>query len=120
MQDSKVWLGLFKLINSKSGTYICFDIVICSERTIRLQGRIRSYRPRNFWHYVGDRRARPTTSKDRSSSRRSWRWIVCPCRHSGSTSPSLQDRSGSDGEVLPRSEEHTSELQSPDHIVCRL
>src|SRR5207244_4548780 len=22
--------------------------------------------------------------------------------------------------VLPRSEEHTSELQSPDHLVCRL
>src|SRR5947208_7363083 len=25
-----------------------------------------------------------------------------------------------DGEVTPRSEEHTSELQSPDHLVCRL
>src|SRR5207244_12271358 len=25
-----------------------------------------------------------------------------------------------DGEVDPRSEEHTSELQSPDHLVCRL
>src|SRR5258708_28730310 len=23
-------------------------------------------------------------------------------------------------EALPRSEEHTSELQSPDHLVCRL
>src|SRR5258708_30862834 len=23
-------------------------------------------------------------------------------------------------EVVPRSEEHTSELQSPDHLVCRL
>src|SRR5438552_14298295 len=23
-------------------------------------------------------------------------------------------------ELLPRSEEHTSELQSPDHLVCRL
>src|SRR5258708_5467823 len=23
-------------------------------------------------------------------------------------------------EVIPRSEEHTSELQSPDHLVCRL
>src|SRR5258708_4381232 len=25
-----------------------------------------------------------------------------------------------DGGVVPRSEEHTSELQSPDHLVCRL
>src|SRR5258708_22760741 len=25
-----------------------------------------------------------------------------------------------DAMVLPRSEEHTSELQSPDHLVCRL
>src|SRR5258708_23759302 len=24
------------------------------------------------------------------------------------------------GQRLPRSEEHTSELQSPDHLVCRL
>src|SRR5947208_6816032 len=24
------------------------------------------------------------------------------------------------GQSLPRSEEHTSELQSPDHLVCRL
>src|SRR5947208_8915641 len=24
------------------------------------------------------------------------------------------------GQLLPRSEEHTSELQSPDHLVCRL
>src|SRR5258708_15388686 len=24
------------------------------------------------------------------------------------------------GEMPPRSEEHTSELQSPDHLVCRL
>src|SRR5258708_20364119 len=24
------------------------------------------------------------------------------------------------GDGLPRSEEHTSELQSPDHLVCRL
>src|SRR5207244_11086797 len=27
---------------------------------------------------------------------------------------------GSYGEALDRSEEHTSELQSPDHLVCRL
>src|SRR5258708_28866486 len=27
---------------------------------------------------------------------------------------------GADAGGLPRSEEHTSELQSPDHLVCRL
>src|SRR5258708_19566384 len=27
---------------------------------------------------------------------------------------------GSDVRLPPRSEEHTSELQSPDHLVCRL
>src|SRR5258708_26073216 len=27
---------------------------------------------------------------------------------------------GKSGFVRPRSEEHTSELQSPDHLVCRL
>src|SRR5258708_18895285 len=29
-------------------------------------------------------------------------------------------RHGSTSFVQPRSEEHTSELQSPDHLVCRL
>src|SRR5438552_7549704 len=29
-------------------------------------------------------------------------------------------RSGVDGLIETRSEEHTSELQSPDHLVCRL
>src|SRR5207244_10681519 len=29
-------------------------------------------------------------------------------------------REGSTIHVAPRSEEHTSELQSPDHLVCRL
>src|SRR5260364_450607 len=27
---------------------------------------------------------------------------------------------GATGQILVRSEEHTSELQSPDHLVCRL
>src|SRR5258708_11855777 len=29
-------------------------------------------------------------------------------------------RGGRQSRELPRSEEHTSELQSPDHLVCRL
>src|SRR5438552_18953822 len=40
------------------------------------------------------------------------------------TSPAGTNATGSTSneelEVLPRSEEHTSELQSPDHLVCRL
>src|SRR5258708_31750288 len=38
------------------------------------------------------------------------RWRCC---HEG-------HRSGSCSSDAPRSEEHTSELQSPDHLVCRL
>src|SRR5947208_3898155 len=30
------------------------------------------------------------------------------------------DRTGAIAEAVARSEEHTSELQSPDHLVCRL
>src|SRR5258708_23006347 len=32
----------------------------------------------------------------------------------------LDRRAGVSGFAGPRSEEHTSELQSPDHLVCRL
>src|SRR5438552_11251149 len=38
------------------------------------------------------------------------RWPAIPLRTRDADSPS----------VLARSEEHTSELQSPDHLVCRL
>src|SRR5258708_11992553 len=34
--------------------------------------------------------------------------------------PSLLSRSRRSSSALCRSEEHTSELQSPDHLVCRL
>src|SRR5258708_29874532 len=44
---------------------------------------------------------------------RSWRW---PRR----VRPSRQSSAGQDIDGLTRSEEHTSELQSPDHLVCRL
>src|SRR5258708_12872458 len=37
------------------------------------------------------------------------------------TSPPIHFHMGVDGHVeMDRSEEHTSELQSPDHLVCRL
>src|SRR5258708_36825323 len=34
--------------------------------------------------------------------------------------PSQGQASSGPSETAPRSEEHTSELQSPDHLVCRL
>src|SRR5258708_10867725 len=43
-----------------------------------------------------------------------------PRSSAGSSSPRIRSRCPQwDGDV-PRSEEHTSELQSPDHLVCRL
>src|SRR5438552_14574995 len=42
-------------------------------------------------------------------------WIYCGCY------PAWDQNLTARREVLvPRSEEHTSELQSPDHLVCRL
>src|SRR5207244_12614473 len=40
------------------------------------------------------------------------RWSRATCHRS--------DGFCSERSVVPRSEEHTSELQSPDHLVCRL
>src|SRR5258708_30822610 len=51
----------------------------------------------------GRRRSPPTTRRRACPAR------GCPC-------PSPRG----DGQGHPRSEEHTSELQSPDHLVCRL
>src|SRR5207244_13133703 len=52
-------------------------------------------------------------------------WLATPAPHAGrARSPSRSRRSAGapDGwrRSSPRSEEHTSELQSPDHLVCRL
>src|SRR3990170_3877823 len=38
----------------------------------------------------------------------------------GVTRPKVSYRRRSSRVMKPRSEEHTSELQSPDHLVCRL
>src|SRR5207244_9582056 len=37
-----------------------------------------------------------------------------------SPDPSIPEGSDAKPTISPRSEEHTSELQSPDHLVCRL
>src|SRR4051794_41555898 len=44
-----------------------------------------------------------------------------PPGHMVPATPGLEDRRGAMGDVAgDRSEEHTSELQSPVHLVCRL
>src|SRR5258708_19726868 len=42
---------------------------------------------------------------------------IPPATHRSSCPPSADRRAA---HFCPRSEEHTSELQSPDHLVCRL
>src|SRR5207244_8855100 len=44
------------------------------------------------------------------------RWASCSCRRCGCASRHAWSGSA----CTTRSEEHTSELQSPDHLVCRL
>src|SRR5258708_24535760 len=55
----------------------------------------------------------PYTTLFRSSS-----WSSGSSASSGATASRRSPGTGSNGEK--RSEEHTSELQSPDHLVCRL
>src|SRR5207244_12293196 len=47
------------------------------------------------------------------------RSVGSPCRKGGEPGQS-RDRDVRGTELPLRSEEHTSELQSPDHLVCRL
>src|SRR5258708_11710700 len=50
-----------------------------------------------------------------SRSRRRWGWYAARCSRTSRT-PTGRRACG----APTRSEEHTSELQSPDHLVCRL
>src|SRR5438552_7549977 len=58
----------------------------------------------------------PYTTLFRSGQRR-WRRVE-PVPRAGPAAGAGDYRGQREG--LPRSEEHTSELQSPDHLVCRL
>src|SRR5437763_5432140 len=51
---------------------------------------------------------------------RSCTWLSISDDGSSSMSPSSGVRACSTTDVVPRSEEHTSELQSPMYLVCRL
>src|SRR5258708_29407106 len=56
-----------------------------------------------------------------SSARQAWRSRRSPRSGAGrGTTGRTQTPSPSTAETSRRSEEHTSELQSPDHLVCRL
>src|SRR5207244_6558955 len=46
--------------------------------------------------------------------------VVSPPAHLGGALAPGRRRGSGVARRLPRSEEHTSELQSPDHLVCRL
>src|SRR5437763_13539031 len=62
------------------------------------------------------RPSRPPPSKQK------WRTPAPCCPNEGSKLPFLSEQHGAVTQVtaVPRSEEHTSELQSPMYLVCRL
>src|SRR5258708_24243793 len=49
-----------------------------------------------------------------------FRSVICDQRGCGLAGFTLDSKGYSSGARVSRSEEHTSELQSPDHLVCRL
>src|SRR5438309_2483176 len=61
------------------------------------------------------RSSRPRRATARSSRYTTWRWVAC----GGSSAPTYR-RSRTRSSRRTRSEEHTSELQSQFHLVCRL
>src|SRR5258708_18112328 len=58
---------------------------------------------------------RSPTAPNASAWRTGTSAVLWPCRIS-----CARPRAGRAQEIRQRSEEHTSELQSPDHLVCRL
>src|SRR5258708_18175018 len=61
----------------------------------------------------------PYTTLFRSRDRHGCRAAPAPRRHRSEAHRRRGGRSSA-RRPFPRSEEHTSELQSPDHLVCRL
>src|SRR5438552_10994651 len=62
----------------------------------------------------------PYTTLFRSSMPQSRARLSPSCAASSSGSTAARSSPASPRPSAPRSEEHTSELQSPDHLVCRL
>src|SRR5258708_2907831 len=72
-----------------------------------------------------DRHGQPRASTARGTIKRVLAAIACEERSCSEVERSAGKTSGSASAILTeglaiRSEEHTSELQSPDHLVCRL
>src|SRR5258708_30462695 len=61
-----------------------------------------------------------TEEKSRPKRRRGVSMVVGLSPHFATLMPSLKLKLNNRLSVGRRSEEHTSELQSPDHLVCRL
>src|SRR5258708_27794041 len=90
----------------------------------RLSARLNCYRTRwQEWVLITNQTRSPG---ERSSARTApgvtWTWNVVPASTRRATIPPRVSMDSSvPGRMLrARSEEHTSELQSPDHLVCRL
>src|SRR5438552_18222036 len=66
----------------------------------------------------------PYTTLFRSWTSVFWRAAIAAAKARGGTETLIESTSNHNraafGSVFGRSEEHTSELQSPDHLVCRL
>src|SRR5690348_17994263 len=73
---------------------------------------------------TSNKRQREQDQKERAAervSRRTERKARAAARlASGQVGPQIAEPAPPERNVVPRSEEHTSELQSPVHLVCRL
>src|SRR5437763_5457711 len=73
------------------------------------------------YYILTDLHSFPTRrSSDLARPRRALHRRLPPARRRGDGRPSAPGRDLLDAEGRPRSEEHTSELQSPMYLVCRL
>src|SRR5258708_20254370 len=79
-------------------------------------------RPRGVNRLITSALPTCASATTRSSTSRSWLFsalAIADSRHLR-TSRAMRLRENSRSASADRSEEHTSELQSPDHLVCRL
>src|SRR5438552_18662498 len=97
----------------------CVFIMVCYKYSITCFVFFCGYGTHRYLHSFPTRRSSDLVHRpqpDRAHADFDRRWRRCEGR------PSDHDPrpDGRPGLAAPRSEEHTSELQSPDHLVCRL
>src|SRR5207244_12995806 len=73
-----------------------------------------------FFHSYGDPRDLHSFPTRRSSDLPSWVSVVKASSPPVASTRAASASTGASSATYTRSEEHTSELQSPDHLVCRL